>query len=306
MIQHSNITFSFIIVNFNTRELTKAAVDSIYKFENPDQLEVIVVDNNSTDGSVEFLAQNFPYITIIKNDKNVGFGVANNYAVNIARGRWIIFMNSDTYLTEPLTERLLQTIYTINSSPTSIIIAPQIFFPDNKIQVNYGNFPSLFSVFLESILFYRTKASKNLQKNSYFFSVDWVSGAFFLIEKDLFKSIGMFNSSIFMYGEDVEFCFRARKKGVNCFIDESSKIFHHLAGSSSPKSPFLLKISDIGRIKSFELMYGWVQSKMLQLILLARSILRIPFYFVLSIFSPKFKNDIILHWHGVYNLLGKN
>ena len=134
---------SIIIVSFNTRRLTLNCLVSIKKTTNFQDVEVIVVDNASTDGSPQAIKDQFPQVKLIANTNNTGFAKANNQGIKASRGEYVMLLNSDT-LVKP--EALIQLVEFMDTHPKVGIIAPQLLNPDGTIQPNGGFLPRLSNI----------------------------------------------------------------------------------------------------------------------------------------------------------------
>ena len=222
---------SIIIVNYNTKELTADCISSVLKYAQKISYEIIVVDNNSSDGSQNFLSAKFPQITIIKNNTNVGFGKANNQALQIAQGEFLLLLNSDTCLTE---EGINDIYQFAKNTQDAAIVGGKIYFGDNSLQYSCRRYANLFS----EILMHSACIVKNLDPFSYrnkmmdfdhksIRKVDWVSGAYMLIRRNVLQDTFIFDPKIFMYHEDKDFCRRIRQQGGNVYYFPGSLIYHY-------------------------------------------------------------------------------
>ena len=236
---------SIIIVSFNSRDYLKNCIDSIIKY--PPHLpetsyEVIVVDNNSSDGSVELIEDNykkFSFIKLIKNDYNKGFSHANNLAIKSANSRYYFLLNSDTEIYENSISGLIEFMEDSDKKGLGIGIAgPKIINSDGSIQLSCRRFPSLLNAAFYSILaavkpdnrFSRTYKLADADRSRPF-EVDWISGSAMLISKKAFELTGIFDEKYFMYMEDVDLCFRMRQKGLKVYYYPLIKVLHHIGGS---------------------------------------------------------------------------
>lgn len=227
------VSISIIIVNYNGCEYTIQCIDSIQRTHRTKYYEIIVVDNGSTDSSVEILHKKFPNIVIVELQDNKGFGFANNRGAEKAKGEFLFFINNDTIFISEVDDILVEQYRT---NQTLGIIAPKLCNEDGSFQLSFGKFPSLLGE-------YNTKRlSAKLKKNdcskieyakqySLPVTVDWVSGAAFMIQRNLFESIDGFDEKYFMYFEDSDLCRRIHdlKKDV-LYFPLTSLI--HLGGKS--------------------------------------------------------------------------
>lgn len=248
-----DIKLSVIIVNYKTKELTQQAIESLVQYcpwVKKEQL--IIVDNASNDGSFEYLKQQFPWAKVVASQENTGFAGGNNIGLQAANGKYILLLNSDTVsIEDPLSNVLAYMEKNKDCAITSI----QLLNEDRSIQETGGYFPTLPRVFywmffiddlpvLRNILKSFHPASSRFDKQKKFFqkaqALDWLTGAFMLMRRDVYSAVGGFDEAMFMYAEEMEFCYRARCKGFRCLYIPVSKIVH-LRGKSSAslKSPLL-------------------------------------------------------------------
>jgi len=233
------IDVSVIILNFNTKKLTIDCIRSVYKFTKKVNFEIIAIDNASVDGSSKSLSRfaknkNF---TLIKNNKNVGFGRGNNQGIKISKGRYILLLNSDTILTEDSISTLVRFM---DGNEKSGIASCRLLNADGTNQSSGGYFPTLLRVFLwmsflDDIPLLR-RVFKSFHPEPFRadnpMKIDWVMGSVFLIREELVKDVGYFDKDYFMYTEEVDYCFRAKKSGWEVwFVPDTSVI--HLGGASS-------------------------------------------------------------------------
>lgn len=217
--------FSFIIVSFNTAELTANCLRSLLLNTSRNDREIIVVDNASSDNSRTLLAAEFgENIKLIINPANLGFATANNIGARSARGDILFFLNSDTIINSDIIGPLKNVL---DNNQKLGIISPVLLLSDGQPQpFAYGYFPDLISVFLQKMyLSDKFKISGKIRL------VDWVSGAALIIRKDIFEDIGAWDEKFFLYFEDIDLCRRVKKAGLDvAVIDE---IFvTHLGGQS--------------------------------------------------------------------------
>lgn len=219
------ILFSIIIVNFKTKELTKNCLDSLFKYCDKDIFEVILVDNNSGDQSVEFLQNNFKNkIKIIKSSENLGFGKANNLGAKIAQGEYLFLLNSDTLIQN----NILKPLYRfLKKNLKSGIVSPNLFLENKERQSHaFGIYPTIRSEISNKFFYSRIKIINKP------FKVDWVSGAAMIIRRKIFQEINGFDPNFFMYFEDLDLCLETKKRGWEIYVLPEIKLIH-LGGKSS-------------------------------------------------------------------------
>ena len=220
--------FSFIIINYDSADYVSQCLESILLHEHSkSNWEIIILENGSPDQKSEVkkinqqivhLLKKYPHyrkrLQLIVSSSNLGFGGGNNYAAQFAVGNQLFFLNGDTVFTEPILQKIENYLLEKSSSADSaypLIIAPQILLENRQSQpFAFGRFPSLFRLLTQS----EKKFWQNYQlpaPDSPAFSVDWVTGAAFVINKFAFEKIKGFDEDYFMYYEDIDLCARLAK-----------------------------------------------------------------------------------------------
>lgn len=232
---------SVIIVSYNTSKLTLRAVGAVLDQKGP-VLEVIVVDNASSDGSAQALAQTWPQVQLIALQHNLGFARACNLAAGVARGRFLLLLNSDAY---PVPGALDAILDFARRWPYAGIWGGRALHPDGQLNPrSCSRRPTLWSVISQAA------GLSALFPNSEFFNaeampgwcrsderhVDIVIGHFLLIEQNEWKRLGGFDPAYFMYGEDVDLCLRAARIGARPAITPKAEVVHD-EGSSQSQAP---------------------------------------------------------------------
>ncbi len=233
------IDLSIIIVSFGTKDVTLACLKSIFDFTSDINFEVIVVDNGSPDDSpvaISKFAQGKKNLTLIESKVNLGFGGANNLGAASARGRHILFLNSDTLL---VGNDLPYYVHWLDNNPKTGALSAMLTNKDGSLQPSGGYFPNLFRVFAWQFFLDDLPLLSNLissihpkpgryDKN---INLDWVTGAFMMIPRTVFEKVGGFDEKIFMYTEEMELCYRIKKLGLQIAYSPDRKIVH-LGGTS--------------------------------------------------------------------------
>lgn len=230
---------SIIIVNYNTKDLTQQCINSVIETTKGTKKELIVVDNASTDGSVLMLEKlsTRGKIKLIKSKKNLGFSGGNNLGIKASEGEYVLLLNSDTIIQD---DAISVMVDWMEKHPKVGIATCSLKGKDGKTQAPGGNFPTLLRVIswmtIEDIPFvdnfikpFHPKKYKHKKPTQY----DWVTGTFFLVRKEVINQIGMLDTNYFMYTEEVDFCFRARKKGWHIYYVPLAEIIHLGMASSS-------------------------------------------------------------------------
>jgi len=235
------VDISFIIVNWNTRDVLMDCIDSIYKTVMDIDWEIYVVDNNSTDGSQAAVKQKFPNIKLIENETNTGFAHANNQALSIMHGRFAVLLNSDAVLKEDSIKKLLAFM---TGNPSAAIAGVQLLNDDGSRQNSIDNFPSTETeIFNKSILrlFFPGKyPSKNISYKDPI-EVDSVIGACMIVRRESMDEVGLFDEDYFIFLEETDWCFRMNKKGWKVYHVPDAEVFH-LSGHSKKRTPWRSQI----------------------------------------------------------------
>ncbi len=282
---------SIIIVSFNTKKLLIDCIESIQKNTENINFEIIMVDNNSADGSPQ-AAKKLGAI-VIENDSNLGFASANNQGVKVACGKYVLFLNSDTEIKSNV---LGEMVSWMNSNSKIGIATCSLNNKDDSLQATGGFFPNLLSVFswmtIQDLPFvdmlikpFHPLHSKSLfAKGEGFYSsvrqLDWVTGAFLLTRKQVLEKV-LWDESFFMYVEEVDFCYRVKKLGWEIWYNPKWHITH-LGGGSSKVGEFSL-ISEYEGVKKFYMKhYPRWQMPILRLILKIGALGRIVLFGILE------------------------
>jgi GT2 family glycosyltransferase len=231
------VDISFIIVNWNTRDILMDCLDSIYRTVKDIDFEVYVVDNNSTDGSQAAIKERFSEVKLIENKTNTGFGYANNQALNIMHGGFAVLLNSDAVLKE----EAIKNLFTFMTATSSAGIAGvQLLNEDCSRQNSIDNFPSteteLFNKSILRILFPGKYPSKNMSYKDPI-EVDSVIGACMMVSKEAIDEVGVFDEDYFIFLEETDWCFRMYKKGWKVYHVPDAEVFH-LSGHSKKRTPW--------------------------------------------------------------------
>lgn len=229
---------SIIIVNYNTKELLKKCIKSIYDKTQDLSFEIIVVDNGSVDGSQQMVINDFPKVILIASQENLGFGKANNLGVTMSNGNYIFFLNSDTLLLNNAVKLFYDFFESTHNKGFSM--AGSVLLDLDLVPVHSsGCFPSRYGV-LKEVFDKYTKGIKPIQSseerlffgNDCYFEVDYITGADLFIKKSIFNLVGGFDPDFFMYYEDTDLQKRMEKLGLVRILIDGPKIIHLEGGSN--------------------------------------------------------------------------
>lgn len=236
---------SIIIVNYNTLLVTKQCIDSIIAKTKSCSYEIIVVDNNSTDGSIEALT-NDSRIIFIEAGENLGFGMANNIGIEKATGKYLFFLNSDTYLLNDAVSCFFNFCESHNELKLGAV-GTLLLNPDGGIVHSFARFPTLLSLFGSFYIYpfykllgkkYKRYDTTDSDQSDDFFKVDYVTGADLFVDKSVVLCNGGFDPDFFMYWEETEMQYRWTVKGYDSYILKSPQIVH-LEGYTSKKGCYI-------------------------------------------------------------------
>lgn len=234
---------SIIIVNYNTKNITLDCIKSIYESKILHQFEILVVDNHSSDGSVNAIKKAFPNIKVIANKENVGFAKANNQAILKAKGRYILLLNSDTIVLE---NTISSSINFMDSDKSIGATGCKVVLRDGTLdKACHRGFPTPKASF-----YYMTGLAKRFPNSPRFngyhksylnmnetHEIDCVVGAFMMVRSETIAQVGLLDETFFMYGEDIDWCYRIKEAGWKIYYYPNVSIIHY-KGASSRKKPF--------------------------------------------------------------------
>ncbi len=256
--------FSIVIVSYNTKKLLLGCIGSILRFTKDIEYEIIVVDNASTDGSqdaVEGLKDTGGKIRLIRNKENLGFAAGNNQGWKDAAGEFVLFLNSDTEISDGVISNMVSWMKTHSKAGVATC---SLINRDGSLQGTGGYFPIPLSVFswmtiqdiplVDSLIkpFHPLHSKSFLGKGSSFFKekkeLDWVTGAFLLTRKKILENVHGWDEEYFMYVEEVDLCFRIKAAGWQVWYLPQWSIIHY-GGASGTKE--LSVISEFNGLKRF-------------------------------------------------------
>lgn len=242
---------SIIIVNYNTKDLTKNCIESIKKYTQNINYEIILIDNASTDGSKDFFTV-YHDILYLYSEENIGFGRANNLGVKYAGGTFLFFLNSDTILKDNAIGKM-HDFFISHEKELNIGVLGSTLVDENGDPNGSGNFfPNVKSIITEKFgglpiirrfLKYRVFYPPVVEES--FYKIDYVLGADMFLKKNLFLEVGQFNPEYFMYYEEAEIQYKIAEKHYKNYIIKDVEIIHLVAKSSATETK---KASNFKRI----------------------------------------------------------
>lgn len=301
----ARIDVSIIIVNWNTRGLLAHCLQSLEDTIRDISFEVWVVDNGSSDDSVAMVREQFPQTHIIANSENVGFVRANNQALARCQGRYVLLLNSDT---QALPGSLNKATRFMDEHPRAGIMGVRLLNPDGTFQASYTPFPTLWREFLmlnglgrrlvrPKYPSHGPEVEKGAQK------VDYVEGACLLVRREAIDQVGKLDERIFMYAEDVDWCYRFVQAGWEVWYLPQVTIIHHGGQSSKKRRGRMEAELYRSRIYFFRKHYGLVQSQLLRLLVYLITPVKWTVHQVVSFLSRGRKGRNVVGWRELHAIL---
>lgn len=235
------VDVSIILVNYNTKELTKQCIDSLFEYTNGINFEIILVDNASSDGSIEYFSKD-RRIKFIESGSNLGFGKANNLGVQNSVGDYVFFLNTDTVLKNNAIKIMYDWMVLYNHDLNVGALGCLLLGKDGVRTHSYSRFPNAWRLFREIWIDHLLKrfGHKTVMKLDHgvdespeFFEVDYVTGADIFVKKEVLEQYGKFDPDFFMYYEESEMQYRWKKAGLHNFILKGPQIVHLEGGSAT-------------------------------------------------------------------------
>lgn len=238
-----SVRLSIVIVNFETPDYTIQCIRSIYEHPPRGPFEIILIDNDSRDGSLDLIRERFPEVVCIETGANLGFARANNLGISNSRGEYVLLLNSDTKIVDSSLDRMVDYL----SGHTAVgAVGPKQYDKEGGcLQLSWGSFPTFFSEILRKVAQFRLSVN-DLMVRDYLESkyssrsdVGWISGSCLLARRDTLVEAGLLDGHFFMYFEDIDLCRRIRDLGFDIHYDPQSTVIHY-GGVSAKKN--ILKV----------------------------------------------------------------
>jgi len=217
---------SVIIVNWNTKNLLLQCLESVYQTIKRVEMEVFVVDNGSMDGSIAAAKGRFPEVKFIQNEINLGFARANNQALSLAKGRYLLLLNPDTQVKKGAMERLISFM---DAHPEAGGAGAQLLNSDGSRQNSIANFPSLATELLNKSLlrwFFPSVFPGKERNYPEPIEVDSVIGACMVVKRDAIEPVGLLDEGYFLFLEETDWCYRMRRTGWKIYHVPQAEIYH--------------------------------------------------------------------------------
>jgi len=251
-----NYDLSIIILNYNVKDLLLNCLESVFKDPSSKNWQVIVVDNASSDGSVEAVKKEFPGVELITSKENLGFSAGNNSAISKVKAPTVLFLNPDTEIVDGAISKSLEYLMT---NPDIGAITCRVELPNGKLDYSshrgfptpwnsFAYFSGLSKLFPKSPIFAGYTASYlDINKTH---EIDCLTGAFLMVRKIAGDAINWWDKDYFWNGEDIEFCFNLKEKGWKILFFSEAKIIHYKGASSGLWKIAATKVEKSQRLKS--------------------------------------------------------
>lgn len=279
-----SLRVSVIIVNYNVKDLLSACIRSLYKNLPADEIEIIVVDNNSSDGSEALIRQQFHSVIWIGNNFNAGFSAANNQGMKAARANVMFLLNPDTEVMDGVLPELLSKQAEF---PNNVII-PKLLNSDGSLQISCWHFPKVWGVIFEALYLHTFINVYNYSAETFdkVFNPDCASGAALLFGRNIYEATGGLDENMF-WSEDIDFCYTATQKGMPLIYFPEYKIYHHSGKSSSSNLNIPISNQLLSKAKYLRKHYGWLNWFISLWFIFFQIFTRILIFSLLSVFKSE-------------------
>ena len=235
------VDLSIVIVNWNVCDLLTLCLRSLGGSSLEGELEVIVVDNGSTDGSIDLVRSQFPDVRLIANTENQGFPAANNQGIEVSSGRYVLLLNPDT---EVVGDALSTMVAFADRHQEIGMVGPQLLNSDGSVQSSRRRFPTLATAFFESTWLQPVAPRRVLERyyvldqpDDQVQDVDWIYGAAMMARREAIQRVGLMDESYFMYSEEMDWCRRFREAGWRVVYLPAAQVIHYGGKSSEQAVP---------------------------------------------------------------------
>jgi len=255
------VDLSIIIVNYYLEDFLTDCLNSIFNTINSLQYEVILVDNGSHRQSIEEIKRQFPQLSLLSNEKNVGFARANNQAIKRAQGHFILLLNPDTIVIDKAIETMVSFL---RDHPRAGAVGPKLLNPDRSIQYSCRSFPNPWTFLFNRYSLLTKLFPHNPFSRRYLLSdwdhgslreVDWISGACLMTRREVLSQVGLLDEGYFVFNEDVDWCRRMRDLGWKVYYLPQAQVIHYINSSNKKTDNRLIIARHRGMIHYFHKYY---------------------------------------------------
>ena len=291
---------SIIIVSWNVRDLLIKCISSICEQAEDIKVEIIVIDNASSDGTIKKIKEEFPQVRLIENMENVGFAAGCNQGIMASSARYCLMLNPDTTI---LDNTIYKTFLFAEKHRDAAVISCKVLNEDRTLQRSCAMYPSIINLFLSATYLY-----KFFPGNRFFGrermtwwdyddirEVESTSGCFMLVRKDAINEVGMMDEQFFMYAEEMDWCYRFSKKGWKIVFAPVGEIIHY-RGKSSKQNEVKSKLQNRGSAILFVKKHRNRLTFILACFLVGLFfVLRVPFWAGIAVINRKRRTEALLN-----------
>jgi hypothetical protein len=283
---------SIIVVAWNVRDFVYNCLKSVFEETKGIKFEAIYVDNGSEDDSIEMVKNEFPEVKIIENSENLGFIKANNQGIKIARGRYVLLLNSDTII---LDNAIAKTVGFADGHQEAAVVGCKVLNPDKSLQRSCFMYPSILNAFLSATYLYKV-----FPKSRFFAreemtwwdfddvrEVETIKGCFSLVRMEAIKQVGLMDELLFVYGDDIDWCYRFVKKGWKVLFTPEQRIIH-FGGQTTKKTVSKFQHQLFGSVLIFvKKHYSYPTFLVYRFLTSLHFFIRTPYWFIVGIAREK-------------------
>ena len=273
------VDLSIVILSWNVRDLLRQCLKSVARDRPlsvdhpPLATEIIVVDNASSDGSVEMVRAEFPHVRLMANQANRGYTGGNNDGIAAATGRYVMILNPDTRV---LDDALAAMVAYADAHSDVGVVGPQLLNPDGSVQSSRRRFPTLMTGLFEST-WLEPLAPRDVLRRYYVLDqpdgaiqeVDWLFGACFLVRREVIQQVGTLDEDFFMYSEEMDWCRRIRQAGWKVVYLPEAQVIHYGGKSSDQVAAQRHIYFQTSKVRYFRKHHGALTAGVLRVALLA-------------------------------------
>jgi GT2 family glycosyltransferase len=241
---------SIVITSYNTRDMLKSCIESIYRSIDAITYEIVCVDDSSDDGSADMVKESFPCVHLVKNRENLGYTKSNNIGIKLARGRCIVLLNADTEIQSRTFDRMVTFM---DRTPEAGACGPKLLNPDGSIQYCIRSFPGVFTVLCQSVGLHELLPNNPITNQYYMKHLDYdqiievesIGTTCYMVRREVLEAVGLLDETFFMYCADLDFNKRIGLAGYKIFYLPQAKVIHY--GGQSVNQNVRWHLSDAHR-----------------------------------------------------------
>ena len=283
---------SIIIVNYKVKEYIIPCIESIYKHTSKSlRYEILVIDNNSNDGSIDVIKSQFSDVKIYENTENIGFSKAVNQGAETAIGKYIFILNPDTKLIEDS----ISILFTfLEKNETVAVVGPAIVTESGIKQQSYWKEPTLINTILSiyHLDFLNYKKNYRNEIGDKTILVDSISGGAFFVQKDVFQNLNGYHPNLF-WMEDIDFCTKVRKLDNKIIYYPETKIIHYGGKSAEKNLPLAISNQLLSKIKYFKLHHSGIETIILTVAILFIALIKSILFLIVFPLGSNYRKKMI-------------